>query len=56
MILKRSGYPVDIDAIVDSAARHGVALEINSQAYRLDINDAHADWPPARRRHRDLER
>jgi DNA polymerase (family X) len=42
MILKRSGYPVDIDAIVDSAARHGVALEINSQAYRLDINDVHA--------------
>jgi DNA polymerase (family 10) len=42
MILKRSGYPVDIDAIVGAAARHGVALEINSQAYRLDINDAHA--------------
>jgi DNA polymerase (family X) len=42
MILKRSGYPVDIDAIVDAAARHGVALEINSQAYRLDMNDAHA--------------
>jgi DNA polymerase (family X) len=42
MILKRSGYPVDIDAIVDGAARHGVALEINSQAYRLDINDVHA--------------
>jgi DNA polymerase (family X) len=42
MILKRSGYPVDIDAIVESAARHGVALEINSQAYRLDINDVQA--------------
>jgi DNA polymerase (family 10) len=42
MILKRSGYPVDIETIVDAAARHGVALEINSQAYRLDINDAHA--------------
>jgi DNA polymerase (family 10) len=42
MILKRSGYPVDIEAIVDSAARHRVALEINSQAYRLDINDVHA--------------
>ena len=42
MILKRSGYPVDIDAIVDAAARHGVALEINSQVYRLDINDVHA--------------
>jgi DNA polymerase (family X) len=42
MILKRPGYPVDIDAIVDAAARHGVALEINSQAYRLDVNDVHA--------------
>lgn len=42
MILKRSGYPVDIEAIVDAAARHHVALEINSQAYRLDINDVHA--------------
>jgi DNA polymerase (family X) len=42
MILKRSGYPVDIEAIVTAAARHGVALEINSQAYRLDMNDAHA--------------
>jgi DNA polymerase (family 10) len=28
--------------IVEAAARHGVALEINSQAYRLDMNDAHA--------------
>jgi DNA polymerase (family X) len=42
MILKRSGYPVDIDAIVAAAARHGVALEINSQAYRLDVNDVQA--------------
>jgi DNA polymerase (family 10) len=42
MILKRSGYPVDIDVIVNAAARHGVALEINSQAYRLDLNDVHA--------------
>ena len=42
MILKRSGYPVDIEAIVEAAGRHGVALEINSQAYRLDINDVTA--------------
>jgi DNA polymerase (family 10) len=42
MILKRSGYGVDIDAIIEAARRHGVALEINSQAYRLDINDAYA--------------
>jgi len=42
MILKRSGYPVDIEAIVNAAAHQGVALEINSQAYRLDLNDVHA--------------
>jgi DNA polymerase (family 10) len=42
MILKRSGYPVDIEAIVNAAAHHRVALEINSQAYRLDLNDVHA--------------
>jgi DNA polymerase (family 10) len=27
---------------VDAAFRRGVALEINSQAYRLDLNDSHA--------------
>ena len=42
MILKREPYPFDIDAIVDAAARHGVALEINCQVHRLDLNDVHA--------------
>jgi DNA polymerase (family 10) len=41
-ILKRAPYPVDIDAVVDAAARHGVALEINCQVERLDLNDVHA--------------
>jgi DNA polymerase (family 10) len=41
-MLKRAPYPVDIDAIVDAAARHGVALEINCQVERLDLNDVHA--------------
>ena len=41
-ILKRSPYPLDVDAIVEAAVRRGVALEINSQAYRLDLNDVHA--------------
>src|SRR5206468_9137909 len=31
LILRRQPYPVDIEAVVDAAARHGVALEINSQ-------------------------
>jgi DNA polymerase (family 10) len=42
LILKRQPYPVDIDAVVDAAARHGVALEINCQVDRLDLNDVHA--------------
>src|SRR5206468_6106779 len=42
LILKREPYPFDLDAVVDAAARHGVALEINSQVDRLDLNDVHA--------------
>jgi DNA polymerase (family 10) len=42
MMPRREGYPFDIDAVIDAAARRGVALEINSQAYRLDLNDSHA--------------
>jgi DNA polymerase (family 10) len=42
MLLKRSAYPIDVDAVFAAAASHGVALEINSQAYRLDINEIHA--------------
>jgi DNA polymerase (family 10) len=42
LLLKREPYPVDIEAVVDAAARHGVALEINSQVDRLDLNDVQA--------------
>jgi DNA polymerase (family 10) len=42
LLLKRQPYPVDIEAVVDAAARHGVAIEINSQGDRLDLNDVHA--------------
>jgi DNA polymerase (family X) len=41
-LLAREPYPVDIQAIVDRAVSCSVALEINSQAHRLDLNDAHA--------------
>ena len=41
-ILKRPAYAVDVEAIVDAAARHGAALEINCQVDRLDLNDVHA--------------
>ena len=41
-ILKREPYQLDMEAIVDAAAQRGVALEINCQVDRLDLNDAHA--------------
>jgi DNA polymerase (family 10) len=41
-LLKRQPYPVDIEAVVDRAVQLGVALEINSQPHRLDLNDSFA--------------
>jgi DNA polymerase (family 10) len=43
LILRREPYPLDIEAVVDSAARHRVALEINCQVDRLDLNDVNAE-------------
>jgi len=42
MLLKRQAYPIDIDAVIDAAARLGLAIEINSQPHRLDLHDVHA--------------
>ena len=42
LLLKRSPYALDLEAIIDAAARHNVALEINSQVDRLDLNDGQA--------------
>jgi DNA polymerase (family 10) len=42
LLLRRDPYPVDMEALVDAAVKHGVALEINAQPHRLDLNDAHA--------------
>jgi DNA polymerase (family 10) len=42
LLLKREGYRLNLDAITAAAARHGVAMEINCQVDRLDLNDAHA--------------
>jgi DNA polymerase (family X) len=42
LILRREPYPLDVDAVIGAAARHGVALEINSQVDRLDLNDVYA--------------
>jgi DNA polymerase (family 10) len=42
LILRRSPYALDVEAVIDAAARHHVALEMNSQIDRLDLNDTQA--------------
>jgi DNA polymerase (family 10) len=46
-LLLRPGYDVDIDTILAACAEHGVAVEINANPWRLDL-----DW---RWHHRGLE-
>jgi DNA polymerase (family 10) len=41
-LLKRDPLPFDMDAIMGAAKSLGVALEINCQVDRLDLNDSHA--------------
>jgi DNA polymerase (family 10) len=38
-LLRRSGYDVDIERILEACAKHGVAVEINANPWRLDL-----DW------------
>lgn len=42
MLLRREGSRVRIQKIIDAAAANHVALEINSQPYRLDLSDSYA--------------
>ncbi len=39
LLLKRPGYPVDHAVIIEACAKHNVAIEINANPWRLDI-----DW------------
>ena len=41
-ISKRDPYKVDVDALVEAAARTGTMLEINGAPDRRDLNDIHA--------------
>jgi DNA polymerase (family 10) len=38
-LLRRPGYEVDIEAVLKACAKHGVAVEINGNPYRLEL-----DW------------
>jgi DNA polymerase (family 10) len=39
ILLGRQGYTLDLDAVIDAAAEHGVCIEINANPSRLDL-----DW------------
>ncbi|MBW3660381.1 MAG: hypothetical protein KY397_01950 [Gemmatimonadetes bacterium] len=39
LLLKREGYDVDLERVLDAAAEHGVAVEVNGDPRRLDL-----DW------------
>jgi DNA polymerase (family X) len=39
ILLGRDGYVLDLDAVIDAAAEHGVCIEINAHPSRLDL-----DW------------
>jgi DNA polymerase (family 10) len=38
-LLRRPGYDVDLEAVLRACAKHGVAVEINANPYRLEL-----DW------------
>jgi DNA polymerase (family 10) len=40
-LLKREGLQLRMDDVASAAAARGVALEVNSQLERLDLNDSH---------------
>src|SRR3984885_12367759 len=40
-LLRRDAYPFDVDAILQSAFKHKVAMELNSYPDRLDLCDVH---------------
>lgn len=42
LILRREPYRFDVDRVFDAAATAGVAMEINAQVDRLDLDDVHA--------------
>ncbi len=42
LVAQREGYDVDVAALIETAKRLGIALEINAHPDRLDLNDINA--------------
>lgn len=41
ILLRREGYQVDLEAVLQAAAKHGTAIEINANPHRLDLDWVH---------------
>lgn len=41
LLLRREGYKVDLEAVLQAAARHGTMIEINAHPNRLDLDWVH---------------
>jgi len=41
LLLRREGYKVDLEAVLQAAAKHGKMIEINAHPMRLDIDWVH---------------
>jgi DNA polymerase (family X) len=41
LLLRRDAYQFDVDAVLKAAAKHKVAMELNSYPDRLDLSDVH---------------
>jgi DNA polymerase (family X) len=41
LLLRRDGYKVDLEAVLQAAAKHGTIIEINAHPMRLDIDWVH---------------
>jgi DNA polymerase (family 10) len=41
LLLRREGYKVDLEAVLQAAARHGTLIEINAHPQRLDLDWIH---------------
>ncbi len=44
LLLMREGYPIDHHKIIDACAANGVAIELNANPYRLDIDWRYIDY------------
>ncbi len=44
LLLVREGYPLDSRAVIDACAEHNVALELNANPYRLDLDWTHVRY------------